>query len=175
MSKKLLSNCKSSAVFSPCRIWRYTLTRQWDPGKPSIVFIGLNPSTATETEDDPTIRRCINFAKSWGYGTYVMCNMFGFRSTDPSILTNLADPNGPDNDHWIRIEAEKASAVVVAWGCHKMTRGRAGKVLSLIQNPLCLGTTHNGSPRHPLYVLGTRKPEPYSTPKQAEKLISKTR
>lgn len=164
-----------SAEFSPCRKYRYVLTRTWNARLPTVVFVGLNPSVADLTQDDNTIRRCINFAKSWGYGRYVMLNAFGFRSTDPEGMAAVDDPNGPDNDRWIRQEVERATLVVVAWGSHKSVRHRAAEVLAMIPAPHCLGTTKNGSPKHPLYVIGTRKPEPYSTPTQTEKLISKTR
>ena len=87
------------ATFSPCRTWRYSLWRIWQPGKPYVVFIGLNPSTATEVEDDPTIRRCIRYAQDWDYGGLYMLNVFALRSTDPKALYRHSDPKGPDNSN----------------------------------------------------------------------------
>lgn len=124
--------------------------------------IGLNPSVADESQDDNTLRRCINFAKDWGFGSHVMLNMYGFRDKKPKGLATVADPNGPDNDRWISTEVAKAAKVVVAWGSHKSTHARALHVLSMIPEPYCLGTTKGGSPRHPLYVLGSQEPVPFS-------------
>ena len=80
------------AVFSPCRTYRYALSRVWAADKPYALFIGLNPSTADETLDDPTIRRCIDFAKRWGYGGLVMANLFAYRATDPAVMKRAAEP-----------------------------------------------------------------------------------
>ena len=162
MSRTFTAKHPGTAEFSPCERYRYTLSRTWDASKGTVVFVGLNPSTATHLIDDPTILRCINFAKSWGYGRYVMLNMYGFRSTDPRGLATVADSNGPDNDRWISTEVAKAAKVVVAWGSHKSTHARALHVLSMIPEPYCLGTTKGGSPRHPLYVVGSTEPVPFS-------------
>lgn len=147
------------ATFSPCRTWRYTLWREWDADKPTVAFIGLNPSTADETSDDPTMRRCIAFAKAWGFGRFVMLNLFAFRSTDPKGLRRVPDPIGPENDDWIYTMVDEVQLIVVAWGAHShpMMKSRAEHVLSLIPIPKCLGTTKGGSPRHPLYVPGNTK------------------
>lgn len=69
------------AILSEDRKYRYILSRTWDETKPTVLFIGLNPSTADEKTDDPTIRKCINYAKCWGYGKILMANLFAFRST----------------------------------------------------------------------------------------------
>lgn len=82
------------ALLSEDRKYRYILSRTWDEAKPAVLFIGLNPSTADEKSDDSTIRKCINYAKCWGYGKILMANLFAFRSTDPSILIHAADPVG---------------------------------------------------------------------------------
>jgi len=152
----------TGAVFSPCRTWRYLLWRTWDRDKPTCLFIGLNPSTATETIDDPTIKRCINFCKSWGFGTYLMCNLYGIRSTDPLGIKRAIEPVGLDNDTHISAAAHRADLVVAAWGAGHWQHGRVAKVLSLIRYPHCVGVTKNGSPRHPLYVLGSQTPVPYT-------------
>lgn len=151
----------SGAHFSDCRTWRYQLWRIWDPSKRSILFIGLNPSTADETQDDPTIRKCIGFAKRWGYGSYLMCNLYGFRSTDPRGLKTIADPIGPGNDEGIKEFIKAAATVVVAWGCHKGIKDRADAVLKLIPDPQCLRVTDGGYPGHPLYIPYSRELQPY--------------
>jgi hypothetical protein len=93
---------ESSAVFSTCRRYRYVLRRIWDRSTPPAMFVGLNPSTADEVKDDPTVRRCIGYAKRWGFGGLIMTNIFAFRSTDPNALVELDDPVGPRNDAWLR-------------------------------------------------------------------------
>lgn len=154
-----------TAVFSPCQTWRYVLARTWNPDLPRLLVIGLNPSVASETQDDNTIRRCIGFARDWGYGTYTMCNAFGLRSTDPAGLLAVSDPNGLENDQYIYEQSRLAAMVLVAWGAHKLMKKRARHVLKLLdKQPYCLGTTKKGFPKHPLYVIGTRKPEPYPWP-----------
>jgi hypothetical protein len=146
-----------SAVFSPCRTYRYRLVRRWAEG-PTLNVIGLNPSTADETVDDPTIRRCIGFAKAWGYGALVMTNLCAFRATDPKDLWRASEPAGPDNDAWLQKEAEQSRLVLAAWGANIMAKdaGRHAVLYPLRNIELrCLGTTQDGSPRHPLYVPKT--------------------
>ena len=92
---------KSEAILSVDRKYRYVLTRTWDETLPNIMFVGLNFSTADETTDDPTIRRCINFAKSWGYGGLYMVNLFAYRSTNPNNIRIVDNPIGDDNDSYI--------------------------------------------------------------------------
>jgi len=108
-----------SATFSPCRNYRYLLSRRLcDPESNNIshcVFIGLNPSTADETVDDPTIRRCMGFARSWGFGWLVMLNLFAFRSTDPRALKTAHDPVGQDNDAFLRTYTKNAGIIIAAW------------------------------------------------------------
>ncbi len=151
----------SGAIFSPCRIWRYQLWRCWDASLPTVLFVGLNPSTADETKDDPTIRKCIKFAKRWGYGTYLMCNMFGYRSTDPRGLDGLADPTGPENDWYIAEAVSRAAICVAAWGSDKLTQRRAVTVCSLLKNPYCLRLSKDGNPWHPLYIPDDTDPIEY--------------
>ena len=93
---------RTGAEFSKDRIHRYALYRVWDESKPLIMLIGLNPSTADENKDDPTIKRCVSFAKHWGYGGLIMVNIFAYRATDPRKMKKATDPVGPDNDKWIR-------------------------------------------------------------------------
>lgn len=143
----------TDATFSPCRKYRYTLSRTWDAESPPLVFIGLNPSTADETEDDPTIRRCIGFAKRDGFGGIIMLNLFAFRSTDPAGLKGVDDPVGPWNNDRIS-RACKDRAVIAAWGVHGVLnrRDRDVRILLAGSDLRCLGRTKDGHPRHPLYL-----------------------
>jgi hypothetical protein len=159
-----------SAVFSPCRTWRYTLTRYTGIVQPvreelvplSVAFIGLNPSTADETTDDPTVRRCIGFARRWGYERMVMLNVFAFRATNPRRLRAAEDPIGPENDNHIAWEAALADLVVCAWGVHATLLGRGVEVKECLEGinvPLhVLGLTKDGHPKHPLYLKGDLEP-----------------
>lgn len=104
---------EKKAIISKDKIYRYKLSRTWDSTKPTILFIGLNPSIADENVDDPTITRCINFAKDWGYGTLLMANLFAFRSTYPKDIYLIDDPIGKDNDHYL-LECVTQSDLIVA-------------------------------------------------------------
>lgn len=158
-----------AAVFSPCRRCRYELRRTWDPTRPLVMFVGLNPSTADETADDPTIRRCIRYAKTWthtdgrGYGGLIMANLFAFRATDPRDMKAAADPIGPDNDASLQFLALQAGLVVAAWGVHGTYRRRASEVLNarLLGDVHALGLTRHRHPRHPLYMPTHCMPIPY--------------
>lgn len=149
-----------SAVISECGKWRYTLTRRI----PSILrwvkpclFVMLNPSTADAEKDDPTIRRCIGFAKSWGCTDLTVVNLFAFRATDPKQLDALDWPTkvGPDNDRHIAEQIAKHAygTIVAAWGASKVAHARAIEVRSMLAGRAsCLGKTKAGAPKHPLYV-----------------------
>lgn len=144
----------STASFSPCGAYRYDLTRVWDCDKPLCMFLMLNPSTATAEVLDPTIRRCIGFARSWDCGSLVVCNLFALRSTDPRELYKSADPIGPDNDAAIERWARKASLRIAAWGNHGQHRERGVRVKLRLRDlgvPLSyLRLTNAGNPAHPL-------------------------
>jgi hypothetical protein len=148
--------------FSPCRQYRYTLWRQWanvDVAHPRYaMFIGLNPSTADEVQDDPTVRRCINFAKAWGYDALCMTNIFGYRSTQPARMLARRDPIGPDNDGHLRRLAGGATIVVAAWGAHGAHRGRSARVRAMLPALHYLRMTKAGEPGHPLYLPGVLTP-----------------
>jgi len=149
-------------IFSPDRAHRYTLWREFDLTNSDFVqFIGLNPSTADEVQDDPTVRRCIDFAKRWGFGALCMTNIFGFRATDPRVMKAHPEPIGPDNDAWLARIAAGAGLVVAAWGTHGVFMDRGRAVQSYLHNLSCLGTTKDGSPRHPLYVRADTQPLPF--------------
>lgn len=142
-----------SAVLSPCRTWRYALERRWGSG-PFCLFVMLNPSTADESEDDPTIRRCIGFARSWGYGGLLVGNLYALRATNPAELAKAEDPVGPDNMTWLGTLAVRSSLVVAAWGAHPMAKKQAQELIGWghLGNFTVLGLTKSGHPRHPLYM-----------------------
>ena len=152
-----------NAYFSPCRTWRYSLTRALAPqtGAGTVAFIGLNPSTADESRDDPTIRRCIGFARGWGFARLEVLNLFAFRATKPTALLAADDPVGPENDTTIADVLGAVDLVVCAWGAFP-NGGRSADVLELVVAPHCLGVTKSGSPRHPLYVRASADPQPWS-------------
>ena len=142
------------AIFSPDRRYRYVLRRHWLSGNGVCLFVCLNPSIADETTDDPTVRRCIRFSQAWGYRELSVVNMFALRATDPLTLWATTDPIGPENNGYIRSEAERANCIVVAWGNNAAYLGRSLHVKRLLKGlPLmCLGLTKAGEPRHPLYL-----------------------
>lgn len=149
------------ATFSPCRTWRYSLWRIWENSTNLCAFIGLNPSTADEHYDDPTIRRCVNFAKAWGHSGLVMLNIFAFRATDPRDMYAAPDPIGPDNNETLIEQCNHCTMVVVAWGTHGHWKDRGFEVKNILQNHVtlwCLGLTKAGYPVHPLYQPKDAKP-----------------
>lgn len=150
-----------SADLSSCRTYRYALWRIWGGTAGYAMFVGLNPSTADETEDDPTIRRCIAFARSWGYSGLCMTNLFAFRATQPADMRAAADPVGPDNDDWLRDAGSAAAVVVAAWGCHGVHQGRDAIVRALLPRLHYLRLTKDGHPGHPLYLPKTLRPVPW--------------
>lgn len=152
-----LPEVSCSASFSLCRRYRYELWRRWAPG-PYAMFIGLNPSTADETQDDPTIRRCIGFAKAWGFSALCMTNLFAFRATKPEVMKAEAFPiGGHENDLALRSLADSAGVVVAAWGVHGVHLDRAADVMKMIPGLHCLGLSQKGHPRHPLYLKADSK------------------
>jgi len=148
--------------FSPCRKYRYTLWRWWNKSKPYASFICLNPSTADEISDDNTVRRCINYSKDWGYGGFLMLNIFAFRATDPKVMKAQEDPIGPDNDMWIKKLAKDAGVVVAAWGSHGAYMDRGEHVKNMIPGLKCLKRTKSGQPQHPLYLKKDLRPIAYN-------------
>jgi hypothetical protein len=147
--------------------YRYRLRRDWDLSEPrSLVnFIMLNPSTADAETDDPTVRRCIGFAKAWGFNGLRVTNLYGLRSTDPRLLRTDPEPIGAENNFYIGATALASDLVVAAWG----VRGgrRAVKVLELIKDLevdlKAIHLTKSGHPSHPLYLPATCRPVPFPT------------
>lgn len=150
---------KRSADFSPDRKYRYTLIREWDASKPRCLFILLNPSTADAEHDDPTNRRGINFAMSWGYGACVFCNLFAFRTPYPKVMKAEREPVGPENNQWIYTEYERAAITIAAWGTHGGHRNRDQDLLKLLPDLHHLGLTKHGHPKHILYLPKTLTPQ----------------
>lgn len=150
-----------SAEFSPCRTYRYVLWRIWGGSTGYAMFIGLNPSTADETTNDPTVRRCIAYAKYWGYSGLCMTNLFAYRATDPAEMRRAVDPVGPDNNDWLRDAGSLASVIVAAWGCHGRHHGRDLVVRQMFPQLTYLRLTKDGHPAHPLYLPKTLMPRPW--------------
>lgn len=145
---------RSGATFSSCKTYRYSLWRIWDEEKTPVVFIGLNPSTADEMKDDPTIRRCMGFARRWGYGGIYMVNLFAYRATSPrDLFAFKADPIGHNNDATLHhYTGMPCVLVVAAWGNHGTFLGRGLEVAQALKVSMhCFGYTKAGQPLHPLY------------------------
>lgn len=157
-----------TATFSPCGRYRYRLGRRWGEGERLCNFLMLNPSTADAEQPDPTITRCINFAKSWGYDGLEVTNLFALRSTDPKVMLADRDPIGLENDRHILYAAHKSELVLCAWGAIGKHRRRANEVLKTLWNsgfvPHYLRLTGDGSPWHPLYLPSDLKPIPMERP-----------
>ena len=142
------------AIFSQCRKYRYVLRRRVGWGPSTCLFIMLNPSTADEEQEDPTVRRCMDYVHRWGYGVLVVCNIFALRATDTAWLYRAPDPVGPENDAYILDEGSRADCVVAAWGNHGALHGRSQAVRAFLSDVVvkCLGTNRSGEPKHPLYI-----------------------
>jgi hypothetical protein len=150
----------SKARFSTDRIHRYYLERCWDFKKPSLMVIGLNPSTADERKNDPTVTRCISYAKKWKFGRIYMMNIFAFRATDPIDMKNSSDPIGNKNDMWLLKVARRSNLILCAWGNHGLYKDRSTRVFSLLKKYklYCLEINKTGMPKHPLYCNGNLTP-----------------
>lgn len=156
---------EAGAVISDCGRYRYRLWRQWRyPQPPAVAFVMLNPSTADATQDDPTIRRCRGFAKSWGFGRLEVVNLCAYRATDPTDLWDADEPTGPGNDAHILEVCRSVEQVVCAWGNHAPWP-RAREVIGLLVDnhvPLhVLCFTKLGNPAHPLRLRADLQPRPW--------------
>ncbi len=156
----------SGAFFSDDRKYRYVLWRIWDEDRPFVNFIGLNPSTADETIDDPTMRRCAGFAKSWGYGGFYMTNLFAYRATKPVDLKKALDPIGMDNNKWLLDIEKKVDKVVFVWGVHGVFMKRDEFVKSLISKGYYIELSKHGQPKHPLYLKSDLTVKKYKASKK---------
>ena len=153
----MMEALSNPALFSPCRQYRYLLMRRVSLDETSCLFIMLNPSTADETQDDPTIRRCMGFARRWGFGTLVVANIFAWRATDPQELYDSGVAAvGPDNNIIIETAADEADRIVCAWGNHGALDDRGDRVKKLTAfasgKRYHLGLNNQGQPKHPLYL-----------------------
>lgn len=155
-----------SADISEDGIYRWWLTRRWAGAGAWVNFLMLNPSTANATEDDATIRRVVNFARTWGFSGVTVTNLFAFRATDPRRLREAADQVGPRNDRAIAMAARLCSYTVCAWGAQPAARGRAANVLASLREAgtdlRALKVTRSGAPWHPLYVPAATFASPYT-------------
>ena len=153
----------ATATFNEARTHRFRLSRVWDDALPRVNFIMLNPSTADALKLDPTVRRCVGFAKLWGAGSLEVTNVFALRSTDPRALLSDPDPVGPGNDDAIVAAASAADIIIVAWGVH--AKGRGLEVSEILRShhlkANALRLTKEGTPAHPLYVPSKVTPVPF--------------
>lgn len=146
----------SVAEYSACERYRYTLTRVWDPHGQRALFIMLNPSTATEVQNDPTVERCERRARALGFGAFRVLNIFAYRATDPRDMRRAADPVGPDNDAAILGSLDWADRIICAWGTHGAHLDRGPSVEKSLREAGAelhhLGLSKDGHPKHPLYI-----------------------
>lgn len=184
MTKLMTPPTKSEQIaewrceFSPCKKYRYTLWRSWADDlfvnrthEGYVQWIGLNPSTADDAQDDPTIRRCKAFTKSFGYNRMCMTNLFGYRATDPDEMMRQERAVGGDNLKWIVEVGRGAAIIIAAWGTKGDFRHQDKVVLSQLKHRVekpvhCLRITDGGFPEHPLYLPKTLKPVPYTSRSQ---------
>lgn len=168
----LKGDAASTAVYSDCEKYRYLLTREWDPMRPRALFVMLNPSTATEVQNDPTVERCERRARTLGFGAFRVTNIFAWRATDPRDMKAAADPVGPENNaaildsatNWIGSDTDR---IVCAWGTHGAHLDQGAHVAGLLRGTdralFVLGVTKAGHPQHPLYISYDRQPVPWPT------------
>lgn len=156
---------QSGADFSPCRRYRYRLWRRWSTGTGLVNFLMLNPSTANESANDPTVERCERRAFDMGFAGLVVTNLFAFRSTDPDEMKREPEPIGPQNDQAILKAASEAALIVCAWGEDGAHKGRSAAVRKLLcQHSLhALKINASGEPAHPLYLSYKLQPTPWGT------------
>ena len=156
-------DAQSTAVYSDCERYRYLLTRTWDSAAPKVLFIMLNPSTATEVQNDPTVERCERRARALGFGAFRVTNIFAWRDTDPKAMRAAADPVGPENDAAILDSCHWADRIVAAWGTHGEHLGRGTAVTEVLRAtklPIYhLGLSKAGHPKHPLYIAYAHQPQ----------------
>ncbi len=156
----------STATYSDCERYRYDLTRIWNDADRKIAFVMLNPSTATEVQNDPTVERCERRARTLGYGAFRVCNIFAWRDTDPRKMRKAKNPIGPANDQAIQDACFWADTVVAAWGTHGEHLSRGPEVERLMRatgKPLFhLGLSKLGHPKHPLYISYATSPQLWS-------------
>lgn len=155
-------DAESEAVYSDCENYRFLLTRSWGTG-PRALFVMLNPSTATEVQNDPTVERCERRARALGFGAFRVTNIFAWRATDPRAMRAVADPVGAENDRAILDSLGWADTVICAWGNHGLHLNRGPRVEAMLREAGTelhhLGLTGQGQPTHPLYIAYDRQPQ----------------
>ena len=155
----------SSAVYSDCETYRYLLRRDWARSGPHLIYILLNPSTASAEKNDPTVERCERRARAAGFAGFSVANLFAFRATDPRALRHSADPVGPENNAVLADISAGGDRVLCGWGVHGTLCGRGGEVADMLRRRGAdlwhLGLTKAGFPRHPLYIGYAQKPQPW--------------
>lgn len=158
----------STAHYSDCERYRYALSRTWDTAGKHVLFVMLNPSTATEVQNDPTVERCERRARALGFGSFTVTNIFAWRDTDPRAMKAAADPVGPANDQTIKEACSDADQIIAAWGTHGAFLNRGAAVEALLRDhgkPIYhLGLSKAGHPKHPLYIAYTQQPELWIAP-----------
>ena len=157
LRQNTVDDIEYGAIFDITERYRYSLWRAWSPYHPRVTFILLNPSTADEHKNDPTIRRCISFAQAWNFGSIEVVNLFAYRATDYRELFKASDPIGAENNHFLVQAVERCSTIMLGWGAKGTFLNRDRHVMSLLTGRTdlyCLGITKTGQPRHPLYVKG---------------------
>ena len=161
----LKDDAHSVAEYSDCERYRYTLTRVWNPDGDRALFVMLNPSTATEVQNDPTVERCERRARALGFGAFRVLNIFAYRATDPRDMRSAVDPVGPDNDAAILASVAWADRVICAWGTHGAHLDRGAQVAVMLRDAgaalFHLGLSQAGHPKHPLYIGYAVKPQPW--------------
>lgn len=156
---------KRDALFSQCRRFRFELTRDWDSTLPRLLYVMLNPSTADAERDDPTIRKCVGFARRMGFGGFTVVNLFALMATDPADLKRASYERHPDEDEELGLAMERADAVVCAWGSNARKLARPAEVMALIRRKQpsltlrALAMNGDGTPAHPLMLGYGRVPE----------------
>ena len=148
------------ATISTCDLYRYNLTRKWNnEGNNLVSFIGLNPSTADASQDDPTLTRCINFSKALGFDGLILVNLFAYRSTSPKLMMEYDEPIGEENNTYIIDAISKTNKTILCWGNHGSYKSRDKELLELIksykESYYCFGLTKKNQPKHPLYLSKT--------------------
>jgi len=155
----------SGAIFDETGRYRYLLWRCWDQHSSAgaVTFVMLNPSRADAVKNDPTVRRCLGFARCWGYGALQVVNLFAYCATNPCELDQATDPVGPLNDEYVEFASQSAQQLILAWGDRGRIGNRDQQVLILLKAlpAFCLGITRRGQPRHPLYLASQTQPMPW--------------
>lgn len=162
----------SEAWYSDDEVYRYALTRIWDDAARKVAFVMLNPSKATEIQNDPTIERCERRARALGFGGFRAVNIFALRETDPHKMRRHTSPEGPENKQVLQETCDWADVIIAAWGTHGAHLDQGEKVRDLLfaaaqksrRDLYTFGLTKHGHPRHPLYVAYAQKPEVWHQP-----------